>query len=372
MTVRPLPRRLHAGTWWLWAIGLGAAATATTNPILLALILAVVALVVAARGSAGPGAAFRGYLMLALVVIALRVAFRVVFGGGFAGHVVFTLPRLPLPDWAAGVVIGGPVTAEALLAAFADGMRLATIVVCVGAANTLADPRRLLRSLPRALYDTAAAAIVALSVAPQVIESIGRVRRARRLRGNPGTGLRSVRSLLAPVLEGALGRSLALAAGMESRGYGRLGPAPTRRRRLGTTLGLTGVTLLSIGTFSLVDGALAFHWAIVVVAGGLGAGAGAVAAAGGTVGRTIYRPERWGVEGWLVGASGVAAAVAVWASGWIDPTALAVSVQPLGWPALPSLAAAGILAAGIPAWVAPPAPATPDALVASAREVTAP
>ena len=43
-----LPRSLHPGAWWLWALGLAAAASRTTNPLLLALILAVACLVVAA------------------------------------------------------------------------------------------------------------------------------------------------------------------------------------------------------------------------------------------------------------------------------------------------------------------------------------
>ena len=140
-----LPRRLHAGAWWLWAIGLGAAATRTTNPILLGLILAVIGLVVAARRSPGTHRGLRVYLAVALVMIGIRVVFRMLFGGGVGDHVLFSLPTLPLPDWWSGVMIGGPVTAEALLAALYDGLRLATIVLCVGAANTLADPRRLLR-----------------------------------------------------------------------------------------------------------------------------------------------------------------------------------------------------------------------------------
>ena len=34
-----LPRALHPGAWWLWAVGLAAAASRTTNPLLLALVV---------------------------------------------------------------------------------------------------------------------------------------------------------------------------------------------------------------------------------------------------------------------------------------------------------------------------------------------
>ena len=44
------PRNLHPGAWWLWAIGLAAAASRTQNPVPL-LILAVAGLVVSARRS---------------------------------------------------------------------------------------------------------------------------------------------------------------------------------------------------------------------------------------------------------------------------------------------------------------------------------
>ena len=33
--VSRLPRTLHPGAWWLWALGLATAASRTTNPLLL-------------------------------------------------------------------------------------------------------------------------------------------------------------------------------------------------------------------------------------------------------------------------------------------------------------------------------------------------
>ena len=54
--------------------------------------------------------------------------------------VLVDLPEIPLPDWVAGVRLLGPMTLESVLAGLYDGMRLATIVICVGAANSLANP----------------------------------------------------------------------------------------------------------------------------------------------------------------------------------------------------------------------------------------
>ena len=66
---------------------------------------------------------------------------------------LFTLPEIPLPAAAAGIRIGGPVSLEGVLAALYDGLRLATLLICIGAANALANPKRLLKSLPGALYE---------------------------------------------------------------------------------------------------------------------------------------------------------------------------------------------------------------------------
>ena len=187
-TVRSrLPRPLHPIAWWIWAIGLGAAVSQTDNPLLLVVALAVIAYVVILRRTEAPWArGLKYYFVLAFVVVLLRIAFRSVFGGIVStdDHILFSLPELPLPHWAAQVQLGGPVSLENTVSAAADGMRLAVLLCCIGAANTLANPRRALRSLPGALYELGVAVVVCMSVAPQLIESIGRVRRARRLRSS--------------------------------------------------------------------------------------------------------------------------------------------------------------------------------------------
>ena len=51
-----LPRPLHPGAWWLWALGLATAASRRRNPRLLALVVAVAGYVVAARRTRAPWA----------------------------------------------------------------------------------------------------------------------------------------------------------------------------------------------------------------------------------------------------------------------------------------------------------------------------
>ncbi len=308
-------RDLHPLAWWVWALGLAAAASRTTNPLLLGLVLGVACLVVVLRRTDAPWAlGFRLYLVLALVVVVLRLGFRVLFGSAYVApgaHVLLDLPPVPLPDWTTGLTLLGPVTAESLAAGFADGLRLATILVCVGAANTLANPRRLLAALPAALYEVGAAVVIALSLFPQLAESVDRVRRARRLRGDTGKGIGALRRIVVPVLEDALDRSLDLAAGMDARGYGRRGTATARQRRTTSTLLLLGLLGLCVGAYAVLDSTVP-RWLggpLLVVA--VLAAIGGVASAGARVERTRYRPDRWRLPESVVAASGVVACALV-------------------------------------------------------------
>ena len=350
-----LPRALNPGAWWAWAVGLATAASRTTNPLLLGLILGVLLVVVNARRSDAPWASlFRVYLVAGLIVVVLRITLRVIFGGAYGTDLLFTLPEIPLPDWAVGVTIGGPVTLESVLAAFYDGLQLATLIACVGAANVLADARRLLRAVPNALYEVGAALVVALSVAPQLVESVLRVRRARRLRGGRSNGIRALPGLMLPVLADALDRSLALAAAMDARGYGRIAEIPTRSRHITSALVMTGLGGVGIGLYGLLDATSPAWLGLPMLALGIAAGAAGLRLGGRRVQRTTYRPDPWQREETIVACSGLVAAISLWLAGYLDPTALNPSIVPLAWPTLAPLATIGILVALVPVRLAPP------------------
>ena len=183
----------------------------------------------------------------------VRVLFRIVFGGGDGPTVLFRLPEIPLPDVAAGIRLLGPVTREAVLAGLYDGLRLATLVICIGAANALANPKRLLRSLPPALYEIGTALVVATTVLPQFADSARRVRAAQGLRGGPAGRFAGLRRVVVPVLEDALERSLRLAAGMDARGYGRSGSATAGARAVTGALMLAALCGICVGVYAVLD-----------------------------------------------------------------------------------------------------------------------
>ncbi|WP_078973380.1 energy-coupling factor transporter transmembrane component T, partial [Streptomyces sp. MMG1533] len=296
---------------------------------------------------------YTAFVKLALGVLLIRLAFAVVLGSPVPGtHVIVTLPEVPLPDWAQGIRLGGRVTAEGLLFALYDGLRLAALLICVGAANALANPARLLKSLPGALYEMGVAVVVALTFAPNLILDVQRLRAARRLRGRPDKGVRGLLQVALPVLEGALERSVALAAAMDARGYGRTADVPARVRRTTTALTLGGLLGVCAGTYGLLT-AEGGTYGLPVLLAGLAAALAGLRLGGRRSLRTRYRPDRWDVRAWLVTGSGVAVAVLLVLASAYDPKALNPGVIPLVAPALPLWPAAAVLLGLLPAFAAP-------------------
>lgn len=345
-------RLLHPFAWWLWALALGYAALRTTNILLLAVIIAVSWVVVAARRPDTPWASgYATFLRLGVFVVALRVVLEIAFGQRLPGNVLFTTPQITLPEWVAGTSIGGPVTVAALVGAVAAGLQLAALLACVGAANSLTSPARLLRALPAPFYEVGLVVTVGLSFAPLATVGARRVREARRLRGRPDRGLAAVRGVAVPVLEGALDQALALAASMDSRGYGRRGDLGSTRRRVAAAATLAAVVLTGAGAYALFGGvpalapvafllaAFAFGTSVVIVRTGAP--------------RTRYRPDPWRAAESLTVLVAAIVAVAYTVTARIDPLALVPPLVPASVPPLPVFATGATLLALLPAVVTP-------------------
>lgn len=352
---------MHPWAWWAWALGIATAMSLTTNPLLVLLTALAVTAVVLLRRTEAPWARSVGaYFVLAGVVLAIRLTFQIVLGAGLGSTVLFTLPEVPLPDWAAGVRIGGPVTAEALAYAAYDALRLGVMLLCLGAANALANPKRALRSVPAALYEASVAVVIALSVAPQLIESTQRIRRARRLRGGASGGWRAVRAVVIPVLADAIDRSLALAAGMEARGFGRTrdGQRPSTLLAAGLLAAMVATT---VGVFLLLSasGADQVGVAVGVLAAGAAGTIAGLRASGRRLAVTRYRPDPWTPRDTalaLTAVMSIAAAAALNSPALPDAfAAMRPSTDPLVWPTLHPLMA-GVLAAAISPLVLTAAP----------------
>ena len=308
MGVLTAPRSaVHPLAWWGWALGV---AIATTRSPGLAstgmLIAAVVVVALLCRGDSAFSRAFPAYLALAGGVVVVRIVFYVLVGLKSGTDVLVPLPHIPLPEWAAGIFLLGPVTASGLLSAVTAGLALAALLLCFGAAIALTDPQRTLRSLPASLHLLGTATVIAMTLAPHLVASWQRVRRAQGLRGLRLHGWSAVAATTSPVLQDALDRSITIAASMDSRGYARV-----HRGSSSVVLSLMLLALIgaALGSYALLDGTSP-RWLSALLLGG-----GALAALLGSIiasrriRTTRYRPDRWGLWESVIAGSGLAAAV---------------------------------------------------------------
>jgi energy-coupling factor transporter transmembrane protein EcfT len=62
--------------------------------------------------------------------------------------------------------------------------------------------------------------VISISIIPQLVRSVRRIKVAQRMRGINQTSLRNWRYIAAPVIEESLERAINLAANLESNGFG--------------------------------------------------------------------------------------------------------------------------------------------------------
>jgi energy-coupling factor transport system permease protein len=160
-----------------------------------------------------------------------------------------------------------------------------------------------------------------------------------------------------PVLEEALDRSVALAAAMDARGFGRRTPSSVRRRRATAACTLAGLLAVCVGLYGLLDASSPRALGVpFLIAGCLLATAGLVLG-GRQAGRSRYRPDPWRVAETLTALAGAGALALTLAAGHLEAATLNPGITvPYTVPGLPWLAVAGVLVALLPAWVSPPLP----------------
>jgi energy-coupling factor transport system permease protein len=350
----------------LWALGLAAAASRTTNPVPLLLIIAVTWFVVSARRGDTPWAAsYALFFKLSLAVIAIHLVFQALLADHGQGlTVLVTLPEIPLPD-ATGVKLGGEITLEALLTALYFALQLAAIFCCIGAANALGSSRQLLRYMPAALYEIGVACVIALTFAPQLVTDARRVRLAAHSRARGRGKWRRFGRLVMPVLEGSLERSVELAAAMDARGYGRTTVADPTSRRITATLLVTGSLATSLGLYGVLGSSNAWL-GLPVLALGVAVVCAGFVVGGRRTGRTRYRPDPWAAPELLVVSCGVAAAVLTFWQARHSPQLLILpSITEI--PPVPLLTCLGLAIALLPAVLAPPLPRSHSVMAGRAR-----
>jgi energy-coupling factor transport system permease protein len=192
--------------------------------------------------------------------------------------------------------------------------------------------------------------VISISVMPQLAESVRRVRQARELRGVAGGRVAKLRGILVPVLEDALERSMALAAGMDARGYGRNGAASASQRRLTGTLLLGALVGVGVGCYGVLDQTSPRWMSTPAMILGVVLAAVGFWSAGRRVERSRYRPDTWRPAEVAVALTGVL--VAAGAVAFVtDPLVRNPDVYKT--PEVPLVALLIVLLGLAPAWLAP-------------------
>lgn len=341
-----MPRRsaLHPLAWWLWALCAATAASTTTNPSLLLIILAAVSAVVRFSKKDGDRAkTYRVYVILGIVIVVFRSVLHIVVGEKSGETLLLRLPSVHMPAWAAGITLFGDIYSESLLLAIFDALRLAIMLLAFGAANALVDPKRMLRALPNALRELGTAAVVAVSVAPQLITSAQRVHNARVLRGDTTRGIKAFHRVIAPVLHDTLDRSMMLASSMDARGYGRRTSRSVRERRLTSGVTLIGLFGLCVGQYVLLDRSLGTRWGVALMFLGFACGMLGLAMSGRRVAHSRYRRDRWRNADLLTIVIGIGVACVFLWYATLHPSELAYYAKDISMPLVPSIAATMLL-----------------------------
>ncbi|MCD5344190.1 ATP-binding cassette domain-containing protein [Arthrobacter sp. AK04] len=163
-------------------------------------------------------APLRAAAALAVVFIAARVIYRILFNGAGIGEpVLLDLPATRLPAPYSHVVLLGPVTGPGLWAAVLSALPIAGMFLGFGLLNAFVDVARGFVHLARRgpMQGVGRMLVVAWAALPALSDAVTSVRLAFRLRGEK-FGPRA----LVPILEHTLEHAGRVAAALELRGFG--------------------------------------------------------------------------------------------------------------------------------------------------------
>jgi energy-coupling factor transport system permease protein len=332
--------------WLLWALAAAASVQLAPNPLYVALVIAISALVVEGHAAEGPlRGAFPVVLLAGVAFATLRLVLTVATTHG-TGEVLFRLPEATLPAILGGFTVGGTVETPVLARAASEGWALVGILAAFGAFNAVVSHYELVVAAPRAFYEVGLSVTVALAFVPSTVAAVGAVREADRAR----TGGRVVRRgrllrQIVPILETGMERAVSLSESMDSRGFGHQGATADDAAAGWLSLG----ALLSLGACFVALVGRATAVAAVLAAVGVAGLLAAVVVSSRASRRVRYRRRRLTPADWALAAAA-----------WLSPVVLALLAtagdDTLVWPseriALPGLnllAIAGLAALAVPA-----------------------
>nr|WP_290666680.1 energy-coupling factor transporter transmembrane component T [Ardenticatena sp.] len=232
----------HPYAWLAWCAAAVSATLLTRNPFYLTLALLAVLWVrsVLVPNPEGIAAWLLRWGWLFIMFAALFNGLTIHYGE----HVLLRLPA----SWP---LIGGAITAEAILFGALTGVSLMTLLLIFTTFNDVSDYAELLRLTPGFLFHAGLVVSIALSFVPQTVRAYRDVREAQMIRGHRMRSWRDVLPLLLPLLIDGLERAIQLAEALESRGFGGRALQGGLRARLALLAGLM-LLLLGLGLHRLL------------------------------------------------------------------------------------------------------------------------
>ncbi|HPH96870.1 MAG TPA: energy-coupling factor transporter transmembrane component T [Anaerolineaceae bacterium] len=198
---------LHPLTWLLWLMAVMSAISTTRNPFyqLLLVLGIMVAGEAAGRSRSWFSPAWLG-MVLGISVLLSGLFYR------YGNTVLIRIPEnIPL--------IGGAITAEALVYGATNGLILCGVLVAFALFNRKVSYAVLLRWIPRAFYPLTLILSIALTYVPVTIRQFEQIKEAQMVRGHEVRRLRDWLPLFLPLLISGLERAIALSEAMMARGF---------------------------------------------------------------------------------------------------------------------------------------------------------
>lgn len=204
---------MNSWPWLAWLAAVLLAVSATRNPLYLFLILLALMIVFSfySDPAGEENLAVVSPLKFSILIITLATLFNGLTSH-FGATVLFNIPgKIPL--------ISGPVTLEALIFGFINGLALSAMLTAFTIINVALPVSALIRLAPRTFYPLAVVVSIAVTFLPSTRRQIDQIIEAQKIRGQRLVGARDWLPLIMPLLIGGLERSLQLAETMTARGF---------------------------------------------------------------------------------------------------------------------------------------------------------
>lgn len=271
--------RLHIYGWLAWSLGAAWLAIRLRNPFYTLLILLVARLVWV--GCSRP----ERNLSLPVGKLALFILTFSTLLNGLLAHTGQTVLMVVPAGWP---LISGPITLEAMVYGFNNGLILLTILTIFQTFNAVVLVSDLIRLAPPAFHNLGLVLLIALTYFPQTLNHLQQIREAQAIRGHRLRGWRDWQPVVIPLLVGGLERAMNLAETMMARGYG----ASSGRNHSGRLLaGLAGGLALVLVGWLLLLWQFRPGWPFLLA--GIGAIGWLVWRSGRDNPTSRYHPQRW-------------------------------------------------------------------------------